>query len=336
MKKVFCFGEILLRMSPDINGKWIKNSSMYVYIGGAELNVANALAKWNIPVAYCSAVPDNYLNKSILTSLQQEGIDVSKFIFCGDRIGAYYLAQGTDLKNAGVIYDRAYSSFSTLQPGTIDWNKMLEDVDWFHFTTISPALNENVVAVCKEALEVASKKGITISVDLNYRAKLWKYGKQPKDIMPELVQYCNIVMGNIWSAESLLGIQPNANLVARKNKAAYLQAANESAAALMKQFPLCKIVANTFRFDDGDGINYYATANDASEQFVSKEFHIDKVVDKVGTGDCFMAALIYGIQKNLGLQQTIDLAASAAVGKTQIIGDATTETIDDVYKRMNE
>jgi 2-dehydro-3-deoxygluconokinase len=336
MKKVFCFGEILLRMSPDINGEWIKNSSMSVYLGGAELNVANSLAKWNIPVQYCSAAADNYLSKSILASLQQKCIDISKFIFCGDRIGAYYLAQGTDLKNAGVIYDRAHSSFGALQPGTINWNEMLKDADWFHFSAISPALNENVVAVCKEALEVASKKGITISVDLNYRAKLWQYGKQPKHIMPELVQHCNIVMGNIWSAESLLGIKPNAELLANKNKESYLQAANESAVAVLKQFSSCKIVANTFRFDNGDGINYYAAANEGSEQFVSKEFYVDKVVDKVGTGDCFMAGLIYGNQNNLPLQRTINFAASAAVGKTQVIGDATTETIDDVFKRMNE
>jgi 2-dehydro-3-deoxygluconokinase len=336
MKKVFCFGEILLRMSPDINGEWIKNSSMSVYIGGAELNVANALTKWNIPVAYCSAAPDNYLSKSILTSLQQKGIDVSKFIFAGNRIGAYYLAQGTDLKNAGVIYDRAHSSFSELQPGTIDWNEMLKDADWFHFSAISPALNENIVAVCKEALQAASKKNITISVDLNYRAKLWQYGKKPVGVMPELVQYCNVIMGNIWSAESLLGIKPNAALLQNKNKESYLQQANETVIAIMKNFPSCNYVATTFRFDDGDGINYYATLNDATHQFLSKQLHVNKVVDKVGTGDCFMAGLIYGKCNNLSLQETVDLAASAAVGKTQIIGDATTETIDDVYKRMNE
>jgi len=157
MKKVFCFGEILLRMSPDIKGEWIKNSSMSVYIGGAELNVVNALAKWNVPVQYCTATPNIYLSKAIIESLQQNNIDISKIIFSGDRIGAYYLAQGTDLKNAGVIYDRAHSSFSALQPGTIDWDEMLKDADWFHFSAISPALNENVAVVCKEALEVASK-----------------------------------------------------------------------------------------------------------------------------------------------------------------------------------
>ena len=154
--------------------------------------------------------------------------------------------------------------------------------------------------------------------------------------MPELAQYCNIIMGNIWSAESLLGIKPNSDLLQQKTKDAYLQQANESAKTIMQQFSSCKIVANTFRFDDGDGIKYYGTLNDATNQFVSKQFHVDKVVDKVGTGDCFMAALIYGKRNNLSLQETVDLAASAAVGKTQIVGDATTETIDDVYKRLNQ
>src|SRR5215212_8924764 len=116
MEKVLSFGDILLRLSPDTDGKWIDEHAMPVYIGGAELNVANALAKWNIPVAYCSAAPDNYLTSSVVKKLQANGIDTTRMITAGERIGIYYLAQGTDLKNAGVIYDRAYSSTSRLQP----------------------------------------------------------------------------------------------------------------------------------------------------------------------------------------------------------------------------
>ena len=204
---VFCFGEILLRMSPVLNRQWIQQASIPVYVGGAELNVASALAKWNVPVRYCSAMPDHYLSHEMMEELQTKNIDVSAVHLSGNRIGVYYLPQGADLKNAGVIYDRAYSSFAELKPGMINWDKALEGCTWFHFSAISPALNENAAAVCKEALQAASAKGLTVSVDLNYRAKLWQYGKKPAEIMPGLVEYCHIIMGNLWSVESLLGIQ---------------------------------------------------------------------------------------------------------------------------------
>ncbi|HYK55470.1 MAG TPA: sugar kinase, partial [Flavisolibacter sp.] len=201
MKRIFCFGELLLRLSPQLEGKWIKEHSMPVFIGGAELNAATALARWDVPVAYGTALPDNYLSKEIIAAVQQKNIDTRKIIFNGNRIGTYYLPQGADLKNAGVIYDRAHSSFWDLQPGQMNWEEVFTDVDWFHFSAISPALNANVAAVCKEAVEAARKKGITISVDLNYRAKLWQWGKQPLEVMPELVQNCDVIMGNLWAAE---------------------------------------------------------------------------------------------------------------------------------------
>ena len=203
METIFCFGELLLRFSPELGGKWLKQSRMPVYIGGAELNTATALAKWNVPVAYCTVLPDNYLSKEICDELSKRNINTDQVIFSGNRIGSYYLPQGSDLKNAGVIYDRAHSSFSELQPGQIDWDAVLNNVSWFHFSAISPALNQNIAAVCKEALEVASKKKITISVDLNYRSKLWQYGKKPKEIMQALVEHCDVIMGNIWSADDL-------------------------------------------------------------------------------------------------------------------------------------
>lgn len=334
MKNVFCFGEILLRMSPALHGEWIQHASMPVYIGGAELNVANALAKWNIPVQYCSAAPDNYLSKEIIADLQQKKIDTTPFIFSGNRIGVYLLAQGTDLKHAGVIYDRAYSSFSELKPGTIDWDEKLKDATWFHFSAITPALNKDMVALCKEALTAAKSKGITVSVDLNYRSKLWQYGVHPVDVMPELVQHCDIVMGNIWSANSLLGIEVDEHIHDKKSKEAYLEHAANTANAIFRQFPVCRSVANTFRFDTSTGIQYYATLNEVSGQYVSQEFRPHGVVDKVGSGDCFMAGLIYGKHNNQPSQSVIDFAAAAATGKMYEAGDATRQTVDDVLKRL--
>lgn len=158
MKKVLCFGELLLRMSPVLQQHWLHHALMPVYTGGAELNVANALAKWEMPVKYCTALPDNYLSHEIVSWLNNAGIDTASVRYNGDRIGLYFLPQGADLKHASVIYDRAYSSFSMLQPGAIDWDKTLEDVDWLHFSAITPALGDNLVAVCKEMLDAAPKK----------------------------------------------------------------------------------------------------------------------------------------------------------------------------------
>ena len=200
MNKVLCFGELLLRLSPELNGEWIYKSTMPVFIGGAELNVATALSKWDIPSAYFTALPDNYLAKEIAEFISSKNIDADKIIYTGDRIGTYYLPQGADMKNAGVIYDRAYSSFSELQASEVDWDKVFEDVSWFHFSAISPALTQDTADLCMEAAIQASRRNIKVSFDLNHRAKLWKYGKEPVEIIPALMQLCDLIMGNIWAA----------------------------------------------------------------------------------------------------------------------------------------
>lgn len=333
MKKVFCFGEILLRFSPQLQQQWIDNHSMPVFIGGAELNVAKALANWNTPVKYLSAVPDNYISKEIIASLTSEGIDTSSMLLCGDRIGTYTLPMGADLKNAGVIYDRAYSSFSFLKKGMINWEEVLDGYDWFHFTAISPALNTEIAALCEEALQFASRKGMKISVDLNYRAKLWQYGKRPVDIMPSLVKYCHVVMGNVWSAHQLLGTTLDAVLNSDCSKEIYIQQAELVSKEIMANYSSCSLVANTYRFSEADAVRYYATLTNQNDHVVSKEHYTQTVVDKVGSGDCFMAGLIYASLQNFSHQEAINFAASAAFGKLQEIGDSTKQSINKIQTR---
>ncbi len=335
MKKVFCFGEILLRMSPVLDQAWIHSASMPVHIGGAELNVAKALAGWKQPVTYMSAMPDNYLSKEIADSIAASNIGIEAMQFCGDRMGIYFLPQGADLKNAGVIYDRAHASFSTaLFPGKINWDTLLEGSDWFHFSAISPAINEQAAAVCLDAVKAAKRLGLTISVDLNYRAKLWKYGKQPAQVMPELVSYADVIMGNIWSARDLLGIEVPKGAEAAITKEDFAACAKETAAVLFTQNPNCKVVASTFRFTpDGTGVHYYATLDTITDQLVSVSFEANSVVDKVGSGDCFMAGLIYGIHNGHSHQETINYAASAAFGKLQELVDSTRQTIEQIKSR---
>lgn len=330
-KIICCFGELLLRFSPIMNGGFIKDASMPVFIGGAELNAATALSLWNESARYVTAVPSNYFAEEIVDFITQKNIDTTHIKYCGERIGSYYLPQGKDLKNNAVIYDRNYSSFSTLKPGDLNWDEVLKDCSWFHFSAISPALNDNVAAVCLEGAKAARAKGITVSIDLNYRAKLWQYGKQPVEVMPALVEQCDVVMGNIWAANSLLDIERTIEESVGKSREQLAVAAEAGMDLLMKAYPSVKTVAYTFRLEE----NYFACLYHQHSFAVSIEHDIRKVVDKVGSGDCFMGGLIYGLINNKPNDEVINFAAAAAILKLQQTGDATTSTIADVKKAMN-
>ncbi len=331
---VLCFGELLLRISPSSDEE--EKHPMLLYVGGAEANVATALAGWNIPVKYMTRLPDNFMSKHVMQYLGIKGIETSPIILGGDRIGLYYLETGADLKG-GVVYDRERSSFSELKRGMIDWETVFDGVTWFHFTAISPALGEQVADVCLEALEIASKKRITVSVDLNYRSRLWKYGKQPMEIMPTLLPYCDVVMGNIWSANTLLGTVIDPNIHDKKSTQAYLDHAEATSREIMQRFPRCSSVANTFRFDsEADHIRYYTTLLTGGQFLHSPEFSCVGVVDRSGSGDCFMAGLVYGFNSfRHSPQEILNYATAAAFGKLQEQGDATGQDVLTVaeYRR---
>ncbi len=343
-KKVLSFGELLLRICPDGDGGWLKENSLPFYVGGAEANVATALALWGTPSAYFTVLPDNLLCRQLAAYLEEKGVDTSRILFQGDRLGLYFLPKGKDLKNASVIYDRAHSSFADLRPGMIDWDAVLQDVGWLHFSAISPALSSRLAAVCAELLQVAAaRKGLTISVDLNYRAKLWQYGATPTEVMPGLVQYCDLVMGNLWAAEKMLGIPVDNALIggagsgggagASAGKAAYLQHARLTSERIVEKFPRVKYVANTFRFDKGEGgIQYYTSFFGEGTLYNSREYVSEKILDKVGSGDCFMAGLIHGLYGGQPVQETLEFATAAAYQKLFIPSDATDQRVDDIKK----
>jgi len=335
-KKVLSFGEILLRICPDMDGLWLNENKLPFYIGGAELNVATALALWDVPSAYLSAMPQNSVTEEIAGYLNKKNVDTSSMIYGGDRLGLYYLPKGKDLKNAGVIYDRANSSFADLKVGQVNWDEVFEDVSWFHFSAICPAINQSIADVCLEALKVAASKNITISLDLNYRAKLWKYGKDPIEILPELAKYCSLIMGNVWAANKMLGTALHDDLKPSEGyaKETLLQQATNTSKEILSLFSACKAVANTFRFDNGKGIRYYTTLYSNDKLTVSPVYVSDEILDKVGSGDCFMAGLIYGFYNNLTETETLDFATAAAYDKLYIPSDATISTVSDIEKRI--
>ncbi|MGY0035577.1 PfkB family carbohydrate kinase [Pedobacter sp. NJ-S-72] len=321
-KKVLCFGELLLRICPDSTSNWLKSNHVPAYIGGAEANVATALAKWNIPTAYLTALPENEMSRQINAYLQQKGIDTDRSLYLGDRIGVYYLPMGVDMKNAEVIYDRKHSSFSELKKNSIDWEQIFEGISWFHFSAICPAINEEVAGLCKEALIMAEKMGVSISLDLNYRAKLWKYEKKPVEIMRNLATHCRLIMGNIWAAELMLGISV-ADKILLNNKDFCLQQAEKTSLVIQQSFPACEAVANTFRFDKGEGIQYYTTLFTTNNLYTSQEYNAQKVTNKVGSGDCYMAGLIYGFYHGHPPQEIVEFATAAAYHKLFITSDST-------------
>lgn len=299
-------------------------------MGGAELNVATALALWDVPVQYFTALPANHMSAQITSHLNDKGIDSEKTYYHGDRIGLYILAKGEDIKNDSLIYDRAHSAFAELKSGMIDWDKVFDGVSWFHFTAICPAINQNVADVCKEALIAASAKNITISIDLNYRSKLWKYGKSPEQIIPELVKYCDLVMGNIWAAETMLGIPVEEGLQSIAKKENYLKAASKTSEYITKNFPKCTTVANTFRFDSFGSITYYTSLYTDSEHYNTADYTAAKIVNKVGSGDCFMAGLIYGFYNKKTPAEILEFATAAAFDKLFLEGDATCRTTEEI------
>lgn len=335
LKKVLCFGELLLRICPDPAGKWLNSNLVPAYIGDAELNVATALALWDIPSAYLTALPDNEMSKRIKTYLEEKRIDTTRFRDEGDRIGLYYLAMGTDMKNAEVIYDRQHSSFAGLKKQAIDWENIFEGIGWFHFSAICPAINEEIAEVCKEALLMAEKMGISVSLDLNYRQKLWKYGKAPVEIMKNLAVHCRLIMGNIWAAELMLGI-PKADDFMLKHKDFCVQQAEKTSLAIQQDFPECEAIANTFRFDHGEGIQYYTTLYTKNQLYSSKEYNAEKVINKVGSGDCYMAGLIYGFYQNHPAQEIVEFATAAAYYKLFTPGDSTAMNVAQITAHLNQ
>ena len=326
--KVCCFGELLLRFA--LPNQWLSKEKLPYYVGGAELNVATALANWGATTSYITSLPDNYLGKEIAQYIDKTGISIQDILYAGKRVGIYYLPEGNDVKSQGVIYDREHSSFSMIQPGTINWDAVFEDCNWFHFSAIIPALNSNLALVCKEAVEAADAKGLTISVDLNYRNKLWQYGVKPLSIMPELVKYCNVIMGNMWSAESLLGVRSPIHSSDGLSEVALSEAAVKSMRSLKESFPKASAIAYTHRLPE----KYWGVLHYDQKDFISNLHNVKDAVGQVGSGDCFMAGLIFGFYQAHEPQQTLEFATAAAFNKLFIPSDCTTSTVHDINKTL--
>ena len=327
-KTVVTFGEIMLRLStPDF--QLIGQSSSYDAIyGGGEANVAVSLAIFAHKVYYVTCLPDNPLGDGAINFLRQYGINTTFIQRTGSRVGIYFLETGVAQRPSRVVYDRSHSSISEVKPGSIDWEAIFQNADWFHWTGITPAISKNAADVCLEAAEVAKKAGITISCDLNYRKNLWKYGKTAAEVMPDLVRLADIAIGNEEDAEKVFGIKaPGSSVEKGKVRAEdYLFVATK----LGEKFPNLKKLAITLRgsisasHNTWSGILYDCPSK---IMYAGPQYDITHIVDRVGGGDAFASGLIHSIRNGKSDQDSIDFAVAASCLKHSISGDFNLATV---------
>lgn len=324
-KRIVTFGEILMRLSPPNHLRLSQAHYFNLYYGGAEANVAASLSIFGLDVKFITAVPSNELGESALNMLRSYNVDpiaVKK----GNRLGVYYFEHGASERPGKVVYDRSGSSFSELKKGMIDWESVFKEVDWFHWSGINAALSFELAAVCEEALIVASRMGLTISADLNYRPTLWNYGKQAHEIMPNLVQHCDVLLGGVDDSEKCLGIKVNSSddweILFNNWK---------------QKFPKLKTIASTERYDANASSNMLsAVLWNGKELFQSKKYNISHIVDRIGAGDAFMAGIVYGLIHFPDDNQTaLEYAVAASCLKHSIVGDINLATVNEVEALMN-
>lgn len=337
MNKVVTFGEIMLRLAPPGFLRFSQTNSFDVVYGGGESNVAVSLANYGIPVDFVTRLPKNDIGDCALMELRKRGVNTQNIIFGGDRLGIYFLETGAVSRASKVVYDRANSAISEIKPGMIDWDKVFEGADWFHWTGITPAISQSAADVCLEAVKVASAKGITISTDLNYRAKLWNYGVAPEPIMTELTSYCDIILGNEEDAEKHFGIQPVGLNITTEGHNIKAEAFLSVCQQMMKKFPKAKKVITTLRGSISASHNTWAgVLYDGTTMFESPQYQITDIVDRVGGGDSFMGGLIYGLLSYPDDDQNaLNFAVAASCLKHTIKGDANLVTVDEVRKLMD-
>lgn len=331
--QVVTFGEIMMRLSPPGFLRFGQARSFDVIYGGGEANVAVSLANFGLPVDYVTRLPDNDLGEACIQFLRQYGVGVDKIVRGGERLGIYFLEFGAMQRGSKVIYDRAGSALATIKPGTIDWGTVFAGADWFHWTGITPAISAGAAAVCLEAVKTAKEMGLTVSSDLNFRKKLWKWGKKPGEVMPELVSYCDLAVGNEEDADKVFGIKAAKTDVTTGQVDAdqYYYVCQE----LARRFPNLKRVAITLRGSISASRNRWsAVLWDNSDMFTSPRFDITHIVDRVGGGDSFVAGLIYGLRTYGDGQEALDFATAASCLKHSIYGDFNLATVAEVEKLM--
>jgi len=333
MKKVVTFGEVMWRLSPPGHKKLQQTEQLNVTLGGAEANVAVALSLLGMETQLVTRIPDNELSTCILQSLRKYGVNMEYVLSGGKRLGLYFVEVGAINRATRVIYDRERSSFSEITPGMFDWEKILDGAAWFHFSGITPAVSENAAKVCLEAVKTAQKKGIKISIDLNYRQKLWNYGKSPSTVMPELVSYCDLLASDIHSCNVMLDLSvPKLAPITYPVSSDQLKTMFD---LLIAQFPNVKMGASVIRDIVHNSHHKLKGVFYQKDKLAeTDEFDVYPIIDRLGGGDAFMAGLLFGLSQYEDSHKAVEFATAYSALKHSILGDFNLVTREETEQLM--
>jgi len=332
--KVVTFGEMMLRLATPGYLRFSQAEIFEVTYGGGEANVAISLANYGLDAHFVSRIPDNDIGEACLGTLRKYKVNTESIVSGGQRLGIYFLESGAVSRGSKVVYDRAHSAISEIEPGMVDWDHVLDGAKWFHWTGITPAISEGAARVCQEAIQFANSRGVTVSTDLNFRKNLWKWGKHASEVMPDLVAGCDIILGNEEDAEKVFDIHPEGVDVThgKVDGAAYQSVGQQ----LMKKFPKALKVIITLRGSVNANHNSWSGVLwDGNKLIQAPTYQITHIVDRVGGGDSFMGGLIYGLLTYPGDdQQALNFAVAASCLKHTIKGDYNLVTEEEVEKLM--
>ncbi|HHX26437.1 MAG TPA: sugar kinase [Firmicutes bacterium] len=315
--KVVTFGEIMLRLSPPGYHRFVQATSFDAVYGGGEANVAVSLANYGLDAYFVTKVPGHEIGQCAVNALRNLGVHTDYIKRGGDRLGIYYCEAGASQRPSKVIYDRARSSISEVQPGEFDWPAIFEGVDWFHFTGITPALSDSAAQVTLEAAQAAKRQGVKVSVDLNYRKKLWSPEKANR-VMSGLMEYVDVAIGNEEDAEKVFGIRARGSDVVKGelSEESYYEVARE----LVNRFGFEKVAITLRESLSASDNNWSGMLYDGHDFYTSRKYTVH-IVDRVGGGDSFGGGLIYSLVTGKAPQDAVEFAAAASCLKHSIHGD---------------
>ena len=330
MKKYITFGEIMLRLKPLNSERLFQSPLLEATFGGGEANVAVGLARFGLNVAYVSVIPNNPIGDACIGELRRQGVDTSLIVRKGDRLGIYFLESGANQRASKVIYDRSHSAIAEAKLGDINWDKVFEGASWFHITGITPAISLSASELSIEAVKKAREKGLTISCDLNFRGKLWKYGKSAPEVMTELVRYIDIAVGNEEDCQKSLGVKVDIDVESGRLQ---VEKYKELTDKILSLYPNIKKIAITLRESHSANYNgWSAVLNNRKDFLVSKKYEIHNIVDRVGGGDTFAAGFIYGFNNLNSDKEALEFAVAASCLAHSIPGDLPLLSVEEVKK----
>ena len=320
----------MLRLRAPGHERFFQSNMLEATFGGGEANVAVSLANYGMDTEFCTVLPDNAIADACVGELRRFGVNTGKIRRGPGRMGIYYLETGANALPSKVVYDRAFSSIAMAMPGDIDWEKVLEGVDWFHITGITPAISEGAMKLSLEAVQTAKRLGLTVSGDLNYRKNLWKYGKGAAEVMRHLAEFVDVAIANEEDVQKALGISADVDVESGELDRAKYKALGDK---VLRAYPDMRMIAITLREShSADWNGWTACLNDRERFYVSRKYEIRDIVDRVGGGDSFAGGLIYGLTHYENRQQALEFAAAASCLKHSIIGDFNRVSVADVEK----